>query len=85
MTDHFLEARPDDARVLMMAAELAEQRGDQEDAIEIFDRVAELENLPVSIQGFMRLSLRREAMYRRARTKVDRFLSGISEAEGESF
>ncbi|MFG0306895.1 MAG: tetratricopeptide repeat protein [Phycisphaerales bacterium JB040] len=74
IAEHLTSVRPDDARIRIAAGELAERSGDSGAALEHYDHLARLSNLPVSLEGFVRISLRREAMFRRARARLSAVL-----------
>lgn len=74
VAEHLTSVRPDDARILIAAGELAERIGESETALAHYDHLAELENVPVSLDGLLRISLRREAKFRRARTRLSMVL-----------
>ena len=74
VSEHLTSVRPDDARIRIAAGELAERIGDSETALAHYDHLAELGNVPVSLEGLLRISLRREAKFRRAQARLSTVL-----------
>lgn len=66
LAGRLLEARPDDGRLLLFAADLYEQTRDYERAEELLDHLASLPDLPLSTRGLQRFEYRRQALRKHA-------------------
>ncbi len=66
LVDRAIEAQPDRSDLVLFAAQLAEQVGDIDEALEWYEDTASLPDLPMSLNGFLRFSHRRVAIVSQA-------------------
>lgn len=81
---HLTDTTPANAEMLLTAANIEERRGQIPAAQTLYDRLATLENQPISMAGFLQLNLRRDAMYHRARLRLEGLLNDPEAAEREA-
>ncbi|GJM18101.1 MAG: hypothetical protein DHS20C14_03140 [Phycisphaeraceae bacterium] len=66
LLDMAIEAQPGNAALMLFAATMAEQAGDDAGALAQFERVAALPDLPMSLEGWLRYPIRRQALISQA-------------------
>ncbi|MEQ8769656.1 MAG: tetratricopeptide repeat protein [Phycisphaerales bacterium] len=66
LIDRAIEAQPDRSDLLLYAAQIAEQVGDRDEALEWYEEAAGLPDLPMSLDGFLRFTVRRMALVSQA-------------------
>lgn len=78
LVDDLLEARPDDTLLMLTAARQLEADGVQDRAAELYTKVAALPDLPMSLDGFLRFEVRRQAIISHA----DLLIRKVLESQG---
>lgn len=63
-----LNADPSDADLLIVLAEINEQRRDYEDAISVLQRVIDMPSPPLSLKGYLLFNRKAEAMFRQTQS-----------------
>lgn len=84
VAEHLCDTTPVDAQMLVTAANIQERRGQLVAALVRYDELAELESLPISVDGLIQLNLRRDAMYHRSRLRLESLLGEPDAADHEA-
>lgn len=66
ITDSFLSGKPEDAELLMFAADTAQQAADPERASVLLETIGTLPALPISFEGIVRYNIKKTALVTRA-------------------